>query len=149
VFADVPRWLTETGVVLVTVAGIVTAIGILTRLAPVRWLWRTVVSDPLARWGRAWVREEVDAALVPVKAELSYNGGHTVKDITHANHEAVKRLEDLRHLDAENRFERQQNLDSRLGSIDERLATGDERMGRIEGLLGRICPDLDDTEGET
>lgn len=52
------------------VVTICVALGTLSRLRPIRWLWRTLVGNPLARWFRAEVREVVIEELAPVKRQL-------------------------------------------------------------------------------
>ena len=52
------------GVFLVTLAATAGALGVIARSAvigrPLRWLWRTNVSDPLGHWFKAGVAEVVD-----------------------------------------------------------------------------------------
>lgn len=46
-----------------SVAAFCVAVGIISRLRPVRWLWRRLVRDPFTEWFRREVGEIVDARL--------------------------------------------------------------------------------------
>jgi hypothetical protein len=61
-------------------AVIVTALGALFRWTPMRWFVRTLIGAPLSRWFRAEVAVVVEDALQPIKQELRWNGGHSIKD---------------------------------------------------------------------
>lgn len=76
--------LTDAAGVLVALAAVATSVGVLSRLRPVRWLWRQLVARPLGTWFRGEVRSEVtevvDERLVPIMAELHPNGGASLRD---------------------------------------------------------------------
>lgn len=121
-------------------AGALVAIGMLaaglSRLRPVRWLWRTVVAAPVSRWFRAEVCEEMRTALVPIQEEQA----HLRRDLV--AHMAAE--EDLRRADERDRIEQRGRLDARLRAIEAQLSAGaarfdglDERMGRIERAVTR------------
>lgn len=48
---------------LIVIAAVVTAIGVIARVKPVRWLFRTTVGTPLHSWFRREVGEVVDERL--------------------------------------------------------------------------------------
>jgi hypothetical protein len=97
----------------VALAAFCTAIGVLSRLRPSKWLWRHIVSNPARDWANGLLDEKFDDKLAPIYAELSYNGGSTTKD-------AVARLEV--HAAAQS---------EQLARIDDRT----ERLGRANELL--------------
>lgn len=90
--AEVPQWLSDVVATLAALAAIGTSATVLSRFAPVRWVWRQLVGDPLARWFRREVRDEVDEAVEPIKAELSTNGGRSLKDAVGRLEQNVMRL---------------------------------------------------------
>ena len=49
--------------VVIATTATVTALGVLSRLRPIRWLGRTVIKDPLAAWFRHEVAQIVDERL--------------------------------------------------------------------------------------
>lgn len=55
-------------------------VALATRLRPVRWLGRRLVTVPFGDWVARTVRAELDDALVEVRAELTFNGGSSLKD---------------------------------------------------------------------
>lgn len=77
----------------VALAAFLTALGVLSRLRPVKWLWRHVVKDPLSGWFRVEVGAVVNEQLEPLRAELSFNGGATTKDAVARVETAVARIE--------------------------------------------------------
>lgn len=50
-------------VVIITTAAVITALGVISRTRPVRWVFRRLVSDPLAAWFSALVGAEVSKQL--------------------------------------------------------------------------------------
>jgi hypothetical protein len=76
-WTDTLRNLAEIAVALSAIIGFC---ALATRLRPVKWVFRHLVSDPVQGWFRSTVREEVDDAIAPIKAELMFNGGSSLKD---------------------------------------------------------------------
>lgn len=70
----------------VAIAAFFTALGVLSRLRPSKWVWRHLVSDPLSNWFRAEMVAVVDEKLEPIRYQLEMNGGQSIKD-------AIGRLE--------------------------------------------------------
>lgn len=104
--------------VLVGIAAGLGALGVLSRLRPVRWLWRHLVVDPVSEWFRSEVRDEV----APILAEVRPNGGASFRDEVTARAEEAEASaakaeamagEVLRRMavDAEERTARQTQLD--------------------------------------
>lgn len=52
----------------------------LSRTRGARWLWRHIVSQPVGKWITGMVEAVVEDKVAPIRAELSFNGGGTVKD---------------------------------------------------------------------
>lgn len=137
--ADVPQTLTDVGVYAGVLAAIITTAGLVSRLRPVKWLWRTIISDPAAGWFRREVAEEIEQALVPVKAELSANGGDSVKDMAITAARIATRIADQKVIEKDAAYERH-----RLQ--DERFQAGSDRMDRIESQLGEVIDMLTTNE---
>lgn len=79
--------LVDLGASALALTAIIGLIVLVSRLRPVKWLWRHVVSDPLASWFRDQVREEVQVATKPlevrlgsIEANLSPNAGKSLRD---------------------------------------------------------------------
>lgn len=70
----------------VALAAFCTALGVLSRLKPMKWLWRQNVKDPLSGWLREVVDERLEHKLQPIRYQLETNGGQSIKD-------AIGRLE--------------------------------------------------------
>jgi len=83
---------TWTGVVtaVVGLAAFCAAVGALSRLKPVKWLWRHLVTDPLS----LWFDDRLDAKFAPIKVELSTNGGGSIKDAVIEMRESIARIDD-------------------------------------------------------
>ncbi len=77
----------------VALAAFCTALGVLSRLKPMKWLWSKNVKDPLGSWLGNTIDERLEAKLEPIRAELSFNGGTTTKDAVARVETAVARLE--------------------------------------------------------
>ena len=84
--------MTSTGVVtaVVGLAAFCAALGALSRLKPVKWMWRQIVADPLS----TWFDDKLDAKIDPIKAELSRNGGGSMKDAVVEMRESIARIDD-------------------------------------------------------
>lgn len=79
--------LSQAAAVIVGLAATATALGVLSRLRPVRWLWRQLVASPVSGWFRQEVTEVVEPMIEPLQtrldgidAELHPNGGHSLAD---------------------------------------------------------------------
>lgn len=75
--------LLDAATIIGALAVIVTALGALFRWTPLRWVARTLIGAPLASWFRKEVTEVVQPIaddVAGIKAELQFNGGHTIKD---------------------------------------------------------------------
>jgi len=101
----------------VALAAFLTALGVLSRLRPVKWLWRHVVKDPLSGWFRVEVGAVVNEQLEPLRAELSFNGGATTKD-------AVARVE----VTTQELASAMKRIESAVSSADHALAIHIEKF---------------------
>lgn len=72
--------LRDFGAVCAAVGAIVVTLGLLTKAKPVRWVFRTLVGDPVTRWHRAQTLYVVEAAVAPIHEQLKPNGGQSVRD---------------------------------------------------------------------
>lgn len=109
--ADGAAALIDVGAAAGALVAIIGAVVLVTRLRPVKWLWRTLVSEPLSRWFRAQVREEVG----PAVQELSPNGGESFRDLV------------LDRLSAgEAHFEK---LDGQVSALEERTTAIARQLG--------------------
>lgn len=83
-----PELLTQAAGTVVALAATATALGALSRLRPVRWLWHQLVACPLSRWFRGEVNEVIDLRLRPVNERLDRideqlhpNQGSSLRDV--------------------------------------------------------------------
>lgn len=72
--------LRDLGTVAAALAAIVTLSALVARLRPVRWVFKTLVGQPVQSFFRAEVKEVVEEALRPVRHELEFDHGHSLKD---------------------------------------------------------------------
>lgn len=93
--------LTTTALVLGSLAGIVTAIRVITGWGPLRWLWRHLVHVPVREGLRAVIADEVRPLLDDIHRELSFNSGKSVKDVVHSIAAELKTLQ--QNMEAERR----------------------------------------------
>ncbi|HUW00743.1 MAG TPA: hypothetical protein VMW08_00185 [Acidimicrobiales bacterium] len=71
------NWWHAWGELTVWFAGFVTALGLLSRTKPARWLWRQVVSEPITEWFRENGGEIIEEK---VGKEFASNGGASLRD---------------------------------------------------------------------
>lgn len=92
--AQVPSWITDAGVFAGVVVAFVAAVRALTGWAPLRWVLRRLVHDPMRDGLRQVLSEEFGPMLEQVKAELTYNGGASTKDMVRNIHRTVGEIQD-------------------------------------------------------
>lgn len=109
--ADAPGFLTDFGAAAGAVVAIIGACVLISRLRPVRWVYRRLVSEPFAAWFREQVRHEV----APTLEELRPNGGASFRDLVLARFDVN-----------EGRFT---NIYERLGGVEERTTAIAEQLG--------------------
>ncbi len=63
-----------------SLAALFAAIGALSRLRPVRWLWRRIFKDPFTEWFRRQVSEVVDSRL-DARPLLNGHGDKVIKTV--------------------------------------------------------------------
>lgn len=63
-----------------SVAAFCVAVGVISRLRPVKWLWRTLVKDPFTIWFRREVGDIVDAKL-DARPLLNGRGDQTIETV--------------------------------------------------------------------
>lgn len=56
IVADVPPFMTDAAGIVTATVVIVGGFAFLSRLRPMKWMWRKLVSDPLGEWGARWFR---------------------------------------------------------------------------------------------
>lgn len=54
VIAAVPQFLVDAAAIATALVAICGGAAVLSRLKPVRWLWRNLVSDPVGEWSAKW-----------------------------------------------------------------------------------------------
>lgn len=69
------------------VTAVLTALIVVSRFKPARWLWSTLVSRPLSQWIVNVINGVVKVHLEPIHHELQHNDGSSIKD-------AVSRIEE-------------------------------------------------------
>jgi hypothetical protein len=70
IVATLVETMRDAGTVCGALVAILTLFALMSRLRPVRWIFRHLVADPFGEWCRVQVREELDRE----------NGGSTLKD---------------------------------------------------------------------
>jgi len=71
---ELASWLTDTGALIVIATGALGFLALITRARPVRWIWRTLISDPVSRWQTSIVA----ATVGPVVDEMARLSGQLV-----------------------------------------------------------------------
>lgn len=56
ILAEVPPFLTDAAGIITATTVIVSSFVLFSRLRPMKWVWRNLVSDPLGEWGSRWFR---------------------------------------------------------------------------------------------
>lgn len=142
ILADHALWHTW-GESLVWLAGIATALGVLSRTRPMKWLYRQLVGKPVTEWGQKIVGDVVDAKVSQT------NGGSSLRDsiedikgqqntLVEWSAEAASNQEDMKvalknlHECIDNRFADTHARIERLTSYAEEVLT--EALGAKERL---------------
>ena len=84
--------ITDIAAVCGAVLVVLTFIAAISRIRWVRWIWRQLISEPLAGWlrgvvldgAREWHAEAVEPRLSAIEAQLRTNGGGTLRDAVDA-----------------------------------------------------------------
>lgn len=93
----------------VALTAIVGALALVSRLRPVRFAWRQLVSAPLAGWATSVIREgvmqfhlkEIAPQIAAIQKELTLNGGSTLRDEVVATRRVAERALDISRRTAE------------------------------------------------
>jgi hypothetical protein len=70
-------WWHTWGELTIWLAGVATAIGLLSKTRPARWMWRRLISDPFTDWFRTTGGEIIEEK---VGKEFASNGGASLRD---------------------------------------------------------------------
>ena len=71
-------WVHTDGEYAIWTAAVITALGVMTRTRPARWVWRQLVSDPTS----TWLGREVRGAVADeIGHEFVSNGGSSLRDL--------------------------------------------------------------------
>lgn len=142
---ELPNWITDAGSLAAAVAAVAVVLGLLTRARPVRWLWRTLIGDPVGRWAGSIVSDQVDPVRNDI-AELRTDLGTNTVDLKALRVELVTHMgaeEGLRATDIANRDQRQDEMDvwrdemrSDIGEVKAGLGTVHRR---IDSALHRLA----------
>ena len=81
-----PSWVEAWGKDLIFLAGLVTAIGIISRTRFAKYVWQHLVSEPMANWSRGLVSEVLDEKVVQP------NGGSSLRDAVDGLSQQVESL---------------------------------------------------------
>jgi hypothetical protein len=124
----------------VSLAATVGAVGFLIKLPPVRWILRTLISDPVA----GWFQREVHEDTIPlIKQELQFNGGESIKDAIRRIDRGLERLFEFRHDDMVLRDDRQHEVDQELRGFAGQLQAVDAKVDEIARKLPEPDPEED------
>ncbi len=83
-----PPVVTEATAFALSLTAIIGALALVSRLRPIRYVWRQLVSKPLAAWASSVIREgvlqfhlaEIAPQIEAIQKELTLNGGSTLRD---------------------------------------------------------------------
>lgn len=124
ILAETPLW-QQAGEQLIWVAAVATAIGVLSRTRPAKWLWRTLVTRPATEWGK-----DVVGAVVDEKVSEP-NGGSSIADRL----DTVCKGQETLANGSVKLWERQDEIISRVESIhsclDRRFSDTDQRIDKL------------------
>lgn len=142
--AEVPQWLTDAGILAATITGMLAAMGALSRLRVVRWLWRQLIAEPFGTWQRRQITDVVQPMMQPIQERVDATAAKLEEtadrlDVTTTdlgNHMADEML--LRRSDMENRMLRQQHVDEE--NLHLRAA-----MGAVEATVMDLHDRVDST----
>jgi hypothetical protein len=79
---------------LVAVAAMLTALKIITGAGPFKWVWDRLIHQPVRESLREVINAEVSPLLESVRAELTTNGGSSLRDAINRLEKQGARLED-------------------------------------------------------
>lgn len=124
ILAGAPLW-ERVGEQSIWVAAVATAIGVLSRTRPARWLWKTVVTRPVTQWGKDVVTGVVDEKV------SKPNGGSSIVDRL----DTVCQGQETLASGSVALWERQDSLISRVETIhsclDRRFSETDSRIDKL------------------
>lgn len=101
-----------------------------------------VVGRPALRWLRRMIAEELDAAIGPVRDELSTNGGSSLKDAVGRLELKTAQLDKRLDRSDRNRVVRQATLDQALADLGRRMDEGHRRFADLESGLRQAITEL-------
>lgn len=124
ILAETPLW-QQMGEQLIWVAAVATAIGVLSRTRPAKWLWRSLVTRPATEWG-----ERVVGGVVEEKVSKP-NGGASVVDRL----DKLAANQEILADGAVTSWKRQDEVISRVETIhsclDRRFSETDQRIDKL------------------
>lgn len=122
--AEIPLW-EQAGQQLIWVAAVATAIGVLSRTRPAKWVWRTLVTRPATEWGQSVVGAVVDEKV------SQPNGGSSIADRLNTVCIGQETLAE----GSVKLWKRQDEIMSRVdtihGCLDRRFSETDARIERL------------------
>jgi hypothetical protein len=74
--AEVPALLVEVAAWCIAATAILTFWALVCRTRLCRWLFAALIAEPVTHW----LRREMEEVVAPIKAELTLNGGRSLKD---------------------------------------------------------------------
>jgi hypothetical protein len=78
--AQVPVLIQDVGAWCLALTAVLTLLALVSRTRAYRWLFTHMVAEPMTHWLRREITETVEPMVAPIRAELTTNGGSTVKD---------------------------------------------------------------------
>jgi PAS domain S-box-containing protein len=124
ILADHALWHTW-GEGLVWIAGVATALGVLSRTRPVKWLYRQLIGKPVTEWGAKVVGEVVDAKV------SKPNGGASLRDAIESIKDQQAALVEWSTEAASNYEDMKAALKNLHACIDNRFADTHARIERL------------------
>jgi len=98
-----PPVVTEATAFALSLTAIIGALALVSRLRPIRYVWRQLVSKPLAAWASSVIREgvlqfhlaEIAPQIEAIQKELTLNGGSTLRDEVVATRRVAEQALDI------------------------------------------------------
>jgi PAS domain S-box-containing protein len=121
----VEPWWHSSGENVIWVAGVVTALGIISRTRPARWLYRRLVGQPVTEWSTRVVGQVVDDKVSKT------NGGSSLRDRVEAIVTQQETLAEWTTQTASNQDDIKQSLENIHKCLDTRFSDTHARMEKL------------------
>lgn len=136
--AQAPPWLLDASIWAGACVAILTFAKVLTGFAPVRWIWKRLVHDPVQEGLRSVVQEEVQPMLQEALAELRTNGGSSFRDVVEQNRTDLKEFMAYQHQRNHDLINQGMGNQGRLMRLEQQVATCGQRIEDVAGQVAEV-----------